>query len=403
MRIALFSDAYHEANGVARTVGALEACAKRRGIPMLSVHAGPETRVSQDGSVTSLDVKRSSLASFGIEHDLRFDLAIWRHARRAAEVVKQFAPDVIHFTGPSDVGQLGAYLGHRLSIPMVGSWHTNLHEYASRRLGLRWMSDAMRGKAKAWTEEQALRALLLFYRIPRVLLAPNDEARVLLEEGTGKPTFLMSRGVDTVMFSPSKRVKPNTIVNVGYVGRLSAEKNVRLLPALEAALDAEGLDVRFTIVGDGSERERLKARMLRAEFTGVLRGDALATAYAHMDVFVFPSETDTVGNVVLEAMASGVPVVVMQRGGPKFLIESGRSAVIAADEQAFVDGVRMLVRSRARREAMGAAARARALDICSWERIFDAACHAYRLAISLAEEQRFPMNTSAPRVEPTRP
>ena len=383
-RIALFSDSYHEANGVARTTVAIEACAKRRHIPLLSVHAGPETRLVHDGSIVRLDLKRSSALSFGLEHDLRFDLSMWRHYGRVAETVKWFAPDVLHFTGPSDVGQLGACLGHRLSIPMVASWHTNLHEYASRRLRLSWAGETTRQNAAAWVEQQALRLLILFYKIPRVVLAPNRDLGALLEKGTGKPTFLMSRGVDTDVFTPARRRGANAMVNIGYVGRLSAEKNVRLLQAVDAALDAEGLDVRFTIVGDGSERDWLRRNMLRAEFTGVLRGDELANAYAQMDVFAFPSETDTVGNVVLEAMASGVAPVIMAAGGQRFMVD-GQTAVIAETAEAFVQGVRLLAKNRRRREAMGVAARARAIDLLSWDRIFLDICGAYDAAISPAE------------------
>ena len=375
-RIALFSDSYHEANGVARTTQAIETCAKRRCIPLLSVHAGPETRLVHDGSIVRLDLKRSSAVSFALETDLRFDLAMWRYTRRVATALRWFAPDVLHFTGPSDIGQLGAYLGHRLGVPMVGSWHTNLHEYASRRL---------RFGNKSWVETQALRALMLFYKIPRVVLAPNRELAALLERGTGKPTLLMSQGVDTEVFRPVKRLGANAIVNIGYVGRLSVEKNVSLLPALEAALDAEGLDVRFTIVGEGSEREWLQRHMLCADFTGDLRGEALAAAYAQMDIFAFPSETDTVGNVVLEAMASGVPVVAMASGGPRFMVGAGPSAIIADDRAAFISGVRSLVKNRGRREAMGAAARIRAKELLSWDRIFIDICKAYDVAISVAK------------------
>ena len=271
-----------------------------------------------------------------------------RHEWR--KTLRWFAPDVLHFTGPSDVGQLGAYLGHRLQRAHGG---VVAHEPARVCLA----PAARSGNAK-WVERQALRALMLFYRIPRVVLAPNRDLAPMLARGTGKPTFLMSRGVDTDAFTPAKRLVPNTMINIGYVGRLSVEKNVRLLQAVEAELDAEGLDVRFTIVGDGSEREWLQRNMLRAEFTGVLRGEALAQAYAQMDIFAFPSETDTVGNVVLEAMASGVPAVVMAGGGPKFMVDPGRTAIVAADRDEFIQGVRTLVRHRERREAMGAAARA---------------------------------------------
>ena len=164
-------------------------------------------------------------------------------------------------------------------------------------------------------------------------------------------------------FTPAKRLVPNAIVNIGYVGCLSAETNVRLLQAIEAELDAEGLDVRFTIVGDGSEREWLQRNMLRAEFAGALHGEALARAYAQMDIFAFPSETDTVANVVLEAMASGVPVVTMASCGPVFADETSRAAIIASDRDAFMQGVRALVRNRERREAMGAAARTLTKDL----------------------------------------
>ena len=387
-RIAIFSDSYHEANGVARTIGSIEACAKRRNIPLLSVHAGPETRLVHDGSIVRLDLKRSRLCSFGLDHDLSFDLSMWRHVSHVRETLKWFAPDVLHFTGPSDVGQLGAYLGHRLSIPMVASWHTNLHEYASRRLRLKWTTAERRVRAKTWVEQQALQLLMQFYKIPRVILAPNRELATLLERATGRPTVLMSRGVNTDLFTPARRRGQNAIINIGYVGRLSTEKNVRLLRALEAKLDAEGLDVRFTIVGDGSERGWLQRHMRRAEFTGVLLGSALADAYAQMDIFAFPSETDTVGSVVLEAMASGVPPVVMATGGQRFIVEAGQTAVVAHDRHAFIQGVRMLAKNREQREAMGATARARTTDLLAWDRIFIDMCNAYDAAMSMAEDEK---------------
>ena len=106
MKVAMFTDSYYEANGVARTTQALEACARRRGVPLLLVHAGPATRVIEDGSVIRLELRRWRPTSFGLEHDMRFDLAMWRHLSRVADHVRRFAPDVLHFTGPSDIGQL---------------------------------------------------------------------------------------------------------------------------------------------------------------------------------------------------------------------------------------------------------------------------------------------------------
>jgi glycosyltransferase involved in cell wall biosynthesis len=325
-----------------------------------------------DGSIIQLDLKRSRLASFRFEHDLHFDLAMWRYVSRVKAILKWFAPDVLHLTGAGDVGQLGAYLGHRLGVPMVASWHTDLHRYAARRFKMKSL------------EQPALRALMLFYKISGVVLAPNGEWRSLLEHETGRPTVLMPSGVDTDLFTPARRRHPNWMVNIGYVGRLSAEKNVRLLRGIEEALDAEGLDVRFTIVGDGSERDWLERHMQRAEFTGVLHSGELATAYAEMDILAFPSESDAIGNVVLEAMASGVPVVAMDRGGATCAAEHGRAALMASDREAFIAAVRSLVKSRVKRDALGAAARAHALARSSWDRNFYDICKAYGLAISLA-------------------
>ena len=377
-RVAFFTDSYLEANGVARTSQALEAYASSRCLPFLCVHAGPHTRFNESGAIARLELRRGPVG-FQIEHDMAFDLLLWRHYRAAERVLRRFAPDVLHFTGPSDVGQLGAYLGYRLGIPMVGSWHTNLHEYVSRRVvsHLAWLSDRSRDAVGFWLERGALATAMQFYRIPRALLAPNEELVRCLAVGTHKPTHLMSRGVDVQLFSPSLRDRSDDEIRIGYVGRLSAEKNVRMLAAVERTLVASGVTTyRFVIIGEGSERAWLEQHMTRAELPGVLRGPALARAYADMDLFVFPSETDTVGNVVLEAMASGVPVIAMTQGGPRFLVEAGVSGLLVSDERELADAVLALIRDRARRERMREAARARASTL-SWDRIFDSVYNVY--------------------------
>jgi glycosyltransferase involved in cell wall biosynthesis len=150
---------------------------------------------------------------------------------------------------------------------------------------------------------------------------------------------------------------------------------------LERALSDNGhRGIRFTIVGDGSERRWLRQQMRRTEFTGVLRGEALAAAYANMDVFAFPSDTQADGNVVLEAMASGVPVVAMARGGPRCIDESGTAVALARDEAEFIDTVRALATDPLRRRAMRASARALARER-SWDRIFDGVYRAYSAAL----------------------
>jgi len=378
-RVAFFTDSYYEANGVARTAAALEAYAAAHGRPMLLVHGGHTTRVTKMGSIIRVELQRSRRTSFALDHDLRFDVALWRHRGHVARQLKAFRPDVLHFTGPSDIGQLGVWLGYRQHIPMVGSWHTNLHEYAARRLSKKMRHPALLRAVERWS----LGVTILFYKTPRVVLAPNADWQSVLRERTGKPTAVMTRGIDTTAFAPERRTKSDDPLNIGYVGRLSTEKNITALPELEQALIDAGIDYRFTIVGDGNDGAWLRSRMKRALFTGVLRGEALASAYANMDVFAFPSETETVGNVVLEAMASGVPVVAMARGGHRFITKAGRSALIADTRDEFIRLTLSLVRDQAARASMAADAR---VDACarSWDSVFEGVYRAYGDAIALA-------------------
>jgi glycosyltransferase involved in cell wall biosynthesis len=137
-------------------------------------------------------------------------------------------------------------------------------------------------------------------------------------------------------------------------------------------------------VGEGSERAWLRQNLERAELPGVLQGEALARAYANMDVFVFPSETDTFGNVILEALASGVPSVVSARGGPKFLVHEGVTGLVAPDFDGFAAAVIGLYRDPGKRERMRASAREAALGR-SWDKVFEGVYRSYRRAFCTQE------------------
>jgi glycosyltransferase involved in cell wall biosynthesis len=293
--------------------------------------------------------------------------------------VKEFRPDLIHITGPGDIGTLGALLSHLLRIPLAASWHTNLHEFAARRLErlLGALPRPIRTMIASQTDRAVLACVLRFYRLGRVLFAPNPELVELLRRRTGRPTFLMERGIDTALFTPEKRDRSDNTVTLGFVGRITPEKGVRFLAEIERALLHAGIyDFRFLIVGRGSEQQWLSEHLWHAEFPGVLAGENLARAYANMDILVFPSRTDTFGNVVLEAMASGVPAVVTADGGPKFLVRSGETGFVAADEPSFLQRVLELASDRNLRDRMGSAARQHAVNR-SWDSVFEAVYSAY--------------------------
>jgi glycosyltransferase involved in cell wall biosynthesis len=210
-----------------------------------------------------------------------------------------------------------------------------------------------------------------FYRLARVLFAPNPELVDLLAARTGRPAHLMLRGIDTALFSPEHRDRSDNTFVVGYVGRLSPEKNVRMLLEVQRGLADAGMeDCRFLVVGEGSEREWLQTNLRNCKLTGVLRGKELARAYAGMDVFAFPSETDTFGNVILEAMASGVPPIVAASGGPKYLVQPGVNGLQAVNPREFVSAILGLQRDAELRRQLAANAREAVLAF-SWASVFE--------------------------------
>jgi glycosyltransferase involved in cell wall biosynthesis len=379
-RVAYFPDSFHEVNGVAHTSRHFEAYARRRNLPFLCIRAGDRTEaILEEGSVWTLELPRGFL-SFALEKDLRFDPAFLRHIPLIGEVLERFKPDLIHITGPSEVGMLGAGLAHHLGLPLAASWHTNVHEYAARRS--EWFLRLLPKRHSASTgqkiEDLAMAAAAKFYSVARVLFAPNPELCALLERTTGRRCYLMPRGVDAELFHPKKRNRrPQDRDHVlGFVGRLSIEKNVTLLAEVQEELERMGhRSFRFLIVGHGAEEGWLRERLPRAEFAGVLRGEELAAAYASMDLFVFPSHTDTFGNVVLEALASGVPAIVTPDGGPKTIVRNGGTGRIAADGE-FAAAVAGVLADPARHAAMRLAAREYALTM-SWDSVFEGVYAAY--------------------------
>ena len=383
-RVAYFPDSFHEVNGVAHTSRNFVAYAERQGLPFLCVRAGGRAEAfEQTGELRTLELGRSR-ASVRMEKDLQFDALFWRHGGVIRRELERFRPNVIHITGPSELGMFGAYFAWEMGIPLAASWHTNLHEYAARRMG--WLTERMGGRGVAvgqGVESGALWATSQFYRQAKVLFAPNEELCRMLEKTTGRPCYLMQRGVDTELFSPERRTRMagDAAVVLGYVGRLSVEKNVALLARVERELTGMDLDgVRFLIVGHGGEEASLRSGLKSAEFAGVLRGVDLARAYADMDVLVFPSHTDTFGNVVLEALASGVPAVVTPDGGPKYIVRDGETGFVVADD-GFARAVAALVGDRVRLQRMRESAREYALG-CSWDAVFGRVYEGYQTALT---------------------
>jgi glycosyltransferase involved in cell wall biosynthesis len=284
----------------------------------------------------------------------------WPPWRRFIDRARSDGVQVIHLTTPGPMGLAAVWAARRTALPLVGSFHTDIAAYAATLSGSPRLGQWMRAYLK-WLYGQC-----------QAVLVPSEHTRTLLLEQGARPEQLRvwTRGVDTDLFRPERRSdelrrawragedRPVLL----YVGRLSREKGLLRLAGISAHLQRRGLDHRLVFVGDGPLRRELTEACPDAVFLGALGRAAVARAFASADIFVFPSTTDTAGNVVLEAQASGLPVVVSASGGPKENLVPDRSGLICGGDVAeWAATVSQLLMEPQARHRMGAAARAYAL------------------------------------------
>jgi len=373
VRIALFTDTYpQDVNGVARTLGMLVEHGARRGHDFALV----TPRVSEAAAPNAAAHRQL----FGIPIPIYPDLQLARGLDGPGKkMLRSFSPDLVHIATESTVGYSGRIWARRGSVPLVTSFHTNFPAY---------LHDYRMGPL----EPLVWRYLRWFHHESRVTFCPSqDTMQDLRAHGFHDRLRIWSRGVDTELFSPARRseavrarLAPGADRILIYVGRLAAEKRVDVvLDAFPLVRERAGPGTALVFVGDGPAAASLKARAAEGvHFTGFLRGIPLAEAYAAADLFVFASDTETFGNVCLEALASGVPAVVADKGGVKETVIPGRTGIRATpgDPRAFADAcVRLLLDDEERRR-LAEGARREAVSR-SWESILDGLLSEYEGAL----------------------
>ncbi|WP_396220822.1 glycosyltransferase family 4 protein [Gemmatimonas sp.] len=360
LRLALFTDTYApQVNGVARTLERLAAVIEARG-------GSVRVFTTQDPEATdATGTERFPSRPFWAYPQLRL---AWPRRQRVRAALEAYAPTLVHSATEFGVGLAGRRAARDLGIPFVSSYHTSFVAYADHyglgllaRPGWHFMRWFHNGGLRTYCPTQAI----------------VDEVNARGFERTA----VWSRGVDGARFSPVYRsaslreqlgATDETLV-LSYVGRLAAEKGLNVaLDALALVEQARPGQVRFLVVGDGPFEGELRARALPGMvLLGKLHGAALSEAFASGDVLLFPSTTDTFGNVMLEAMASGVPVIGADVGPTREQLQSGGGWLAApGDPAAFASAIIALVDDRSRvREA---AARATAIAAAkTWDVVWD--------------------------------
>ena len=319
-RVALVADGLGGMHGVTHTLDEI----RDRGVP------GYEVEVI--GTDPNVDRRLTAVAEVEIPfyEDLRVGVP---SLPAAVEALAEGRYDLVHLCSPGPSGVAAALIARMMDLPVVGSYHTELGAYAGLRSGDPRLQAGM---------EAALGA---FYGACDIVLSPSESAdESLAALGIGGACLgRWDRGVDVERFAPAHRREGSFRgqVNVLYAGRLTEEKGVDLLA--RAFLEARVADPRLHLVlaGGGPDEHALRESLgHHATFLGWLEGEELAWTYASADVFLFASQTDTFGQVILEAQASGLPVVAVDAGGPASLIDDGRSGLLrAADPAALGAGV----------------------------------------------------------------
>jgi phosphatidylinositol alpha 1,6-mannosyltransferase len=360
LRIALFTGAYnHIADGVSLTLNRLVAFLEQEGATVqVFAPTIPNPPLKHAGTLVAVP----SISAPG-RPEYRISLGLSRDANNS---LTAFDPHLFHIATPDLLGFTALRKARRTRKPVVASYHTHFASYLTYyRLGFL--------EAATW------RYLRWFYSQCRQIYVPTQSMIAVLESrGIDQNLKLWPRGVDSDLFNPARRSSEwrrarrigNSEIVLLFVSRLVTEKGLDVLIDVARGLGARGVTHRCVIVGDGPERGRLEASLPNAVFEGHQSGEPLAIAYASSDIFLFPSDTETFGNVTLEALASGLPAVVADATGSNALVSDGVNGLLAPprNSKAFEERVEQLIVDHELRSRMGANARASA-EAFEWNRI----------------------------------
>ncbi len=354
MRLALFTDTLGDINGVCRFIQNLASRANATGRD-LRVFTSTNRACPEWPNIRNF----RPIAARAMPGYANLDI-VWPPPGRMLRELDRDPPDVIHVSTPGPVGIAGLIAARRFGRPVLGVYHTDFPAYVERLFD---------DRALAWI---TARAMARFYgRMARVFTRSDDYRSAVIRLGV-EPARLRTLvpGVDTETFHPRHadpgiwaRLTPesNPSVRVLYVGRLSVEKNLAFLARVwvraRERMRGLGIDAELIVVGDGPHRGAIERELegRGTRFLGFRHGAELSAIYASSDLFVFPSTTDTLGQVVMESQASGLPVLVTDQGGPKEVVREGRTGHIlgGSDIAAWVEAISRLCGDADGRRAMG--------------------------------------------------
>lgn len=380
MKVAIFTDTFQpQVNGVARTVGRITSFLESQNLPCLVF--------APDGDCDQINQEKVyTFPSFDLPFYPECKIAL-PNISQIQDVLGTFQPDIIHVVTEFSMGFCGLKYARDHGLPVVASYTTNFPQY---------LNYYKAGFLERW----AWQYLRWFHNQCQLTYCPSPAIKSMLTKKGFFNLDIWGRGIDTELFSPDKRsdtlrnkLAPDKGLYFLYVGRLALEKDLDVLLKAWRIVETKIPDAQLIITGNGPIIEELKKTASpQVIFTGYLHGEELAAVYASCDAFVFPSTTETFGNVVLEAMASGLPVIAPAAGGVKSILIDGNNGIVCRPRN-YLDMASAIIKitqNRALRRELSSQALQYARER-KWDGVLHPLIESYEKVVNTYKSEKYPL------------
>ena len=342
---------YKETNGVAYTYSNLIPFFRElRDVQVDVVTYGTINSDESYGNLTVYTHKPINQIKLG--NNLVTDLALVNKMNLKYPIMRR-KYDLVHVVGPEFLGFLGIEVAERNKCSLICDLNTLLDDYARdifidaiNNIGIK--GERFKANSSKFVYDLAKKGMKVYFEMADLILVPTITIKNERKNQYKTPIKVVGRGIDTNKFNPKYRTRKDKLVKAVYVGRIEPEKNMELLEKVFSELK----DIPLTVVGDGTYLKKMKKNLPRAKYTGKVTGKDLFESFANSDFFVFPSKTETLGNVVLQAMASGLPVIVTDKGASKELVKDKITGFITKDDEEFKEKILFLANNHKKRKEM---------------------------------------------------